>query len=86
MFQKNSALARWFRQRTENAPRTRKTMIVALARKGEPQLVDVVLVELLPLVPPLSATCVPVVCIEVVPDDLLSHAQGQRHVMQVGER
>jgi transposase len=33
MFQKNSALAQWFRQRTENAPRTRKTMIVALARK-----------------------------------------------------
>ena len=33
MFQKNSALAQWFRQRTENAPRTRKTMIVALARR-----------------------------------------------------
>jgi transposase len=33
MFQKSSALAQWFRQRTENAPRTRKTMIVALARK-----------------------------------------------------
>lgn len=33
MFQKNSALAQWFRRRTENAPRTRKTMIVALARK-----------------------------------------------------
>ena len=33
MFQKNSALARWFRARTENARGTRKTMIVALARK-----------------------------------------------------
>jgi transposase len=33
MFQKNSALAQWFRLRTQNAPRTRKTMIVALARK-----------------------------------------------------
>ncbi len=31
--QKDSALARWFHQRTQNAPRTRKTMIVALARK-----------------------------------------------------
>src|SRR6266700_5628599 len=33
MFQKDSALAQWFRSRTENAPGTRKTMIVALARK-----------------------------------------------------
>jgi transposase len=33
MFQKNSALAQWFRVRTENARGTRKTMIVALARK-----------------------------------------------------
>ena len=33
LFQKNSALARWYYQRTENASRTRKTMIVALARK-----------------------------------------------------
>ena len=33
MFQKDSALAQWFHLRTENAPRTRKTMIVALARK-----------------------------------------------------
>jgi transposase len=33
MFQKNSALAQWFRARTENARSTRKTMIVALARK-----------------------------------------------------
>jgi hypothetical protein len=33
MFQKDSALAQWFHQRTINAPRTRKTMIVALARK-----------------------------------------------------
>ncbi len=33
LFQKDSALARWYRQRTENAPRVRKTMIVALARK-----------------------------------------------------
>jgi len=33
LFQKDSALARWYRQRTENAPRGRKTMIVALARK-----------------------------------------------------
>jgi transposase len=32
-FQKESALAKWFRSRTENEPRTRKTMIVALARK-----------------------------------------------------
>jgi transposase len=33
MFQKGSALAQWFRTRTENARGTRKTMIVALARK-----------------------------------------------------
>jgi transposase len=33
MFQKDSALAQWYRQRTENAPATRKTMVVALARK-----------------------------------------------------
>jgi transposase len=33
MFQKESALARWFRARTESARGTRKTMIVALARK-----------------------------------------------------
>ena len=33
LFQKESALAQWYRQRTENAPKTRKTMIVALARK-----------------------------------------------------
>ena len=33
LFQKGSALAQWYRQRTENAPKTRKTMIVALARK-----------------------------------------------------
>ena len=33
MFQKDSALAQWFRPRTENARGTRKTMIVALARK-----------------------------------------------------
>jgi len=33
MFQKGSALAQWFRARTENARGTRKTMIVALARK-----------------------------------------------------
>lgn len=33
MFQKDSALAQWFRSRTENAPGTRKPMIVALARK-----------------------------------------------------
>ncbi len=32
-FQKNSVLAQWFRTRTENARGTRKTMIVALARK-----------------------------------------------------
>jgi transposase len=33
MFQKDSALAQWFRTRTDNARGTRKTMIVALARK-----------------------------------------------------
>jgi transposase len=33
MFQKGSALAQWYLRRTQNAPRTRKTMIVALARK-----------------------------------------------------
>jgi transposase len=33
MFQKDSALAQWYRARTENARGTRKTMIVALARK-----------------------------------------------------
>src|ERR1700730_4734391 len=33
MFQRNSALAQWFRARTENARGTRKLMIVALARK-----------------------------------------------------
>ncbi len=33
MFQKDSALAQWYRARTEGAPSTRKTMIVALARK-----------------------------------------------------
>ena len=33
MFQKGSALAQWFRSRTENTRGTRKTMIVALARK-----------------------------------------------------
>ena len=33
MFQKDSALAQWFRTRTENARGARKTMIVALARK-----------------------------------------------------
>ena len=32
-FQKDSELAKWFRARTENAPRLRKKMIVALARK-----------------------------------------------------
>jgi transposase len=32
-FQKDSLLAQWFRTRTENARGTRKTMIVALARK-----------------------------------------------------
>ena len=33
MYQKNSALAQWYRARTENALGTRKSMIVALARK-----------------------------------------------------
>jgi transposase len=33
IFQKDSALAQWFRARTENARGARKTMIVALARK-----------------------------------------------------
>src|SRR6476660_873222 len=33
LFQKDSALAQWFRARTETARGTRKTMIVALARK-----------------------------------------------------
>jgi transposase len=33
MFQKDSALAQWFRARTKNARSTRKAMIVALARK-----------------------------------------------------
>jgi transposase len=33
MFQKESTLAQWFRARTESARGTRKTMIVALARK-----------------------------------------------------
>jgi transposase len=33
LFQKNSALAQWYHQRTANAPKARKTMIVALARK-----------------------------------------------------
>src|SRR5262249_25944520 len=32
-YQEESALAKWFRARTENAPRLRKKMIVALARK-----------------------------------------------------
>jgi transposase len=33
MFQKGSALAQWYRDRTENAAGNRKTMVVALARK-----------------------------------------------------
>lgn len=33
MFQKDCALAKWFQARTESAPKTRKTMVVALARK-----------------------------------------------------
>jgi hypothetical protein len=33
MFQKDSALARWFRARTDSVLRLRKEMIVALARK-----------------------------------------------------
>jgi transposase len=32
-FQNDSVLARWYHQRTDNTPRARKTMIVALARK-----------------------------------------------------
>jgi len=32
-FQPDSALVQWFKQRTENAKRSRKPMIVALARK-----------------------------------------------------
>jgi transposase len=32
-FQKDSALGKWFEERTKNAPRLRKKMIVALARK-----------------------------------------------------
>jgi transposase len=33
LFQKDSALTQWYRARTENAGKKRKTMIVALARK-----------------------------------------------------
>ena len=33
MFQPDSVLARWYRRRTAEAGSTRKTMIVALARK-----------------------------------------------------
>jgi transposase len=33
LFQKDSALARWYRQRTADVPSMRKTLIVALARK-----------------------------------------------------
>jgi transposase len=33
MFQKDSALAEWYRQRTASAPSMRKTLVVALARK-----------------------------------------------------
>jgi transposase len=33
LFQKDSALAQWYRTRTEGAGKNRKTMIVALARK-----------------------------------------------------
>src|SRR5438093_12472308 len=33
LFQKQSALAQWYQARTENARGTRKTMVVALARK-----------------------------------------------------
>ena len=33
MFQKDSALAEWYRRRTANAPSMRKTFVVALARK-----------------------------------------------------
>jgi hypothetical protein len=32
-FQKDSALGRWYRERTAAAPGARKTLIVALARK-----------------------------------------------------
>jgi len=32
-YQKDSALAKWFEARTENARKSRKKMIVALARK-----------------------------------------------------
>ena len=32
-FQKESALVKWFQQRTEGAPKLRKPMVVALARK-----------------------------------------------------
>jgi transposase len=31
LFQKDSALAQWYRRRTEHSPKARKTMIVALA-------------------------------------------------------
>ena len=33
LFQKDSALAQWYRSRTESGGKKRKTMIVALARK-----------------------------------------------------
>jgi len=33
LFQKDSALAQWYRTRTEGVAKNRKTMIVALARK-----------------------------------------------------
>jgi transposase len=33
MFQKGSALAAWYRRRTQTAPAIRKTLVVALARK-----------------------------------------------------
>ena len=33
LFQKDSALAQWYRARTDSAGKKRKTMIVALARK-----------------------------------------------------
>ena len=33
MFQRDSALAEWYRQRTASAPSMRKTFVVALARK-----------------------------------------------------
>ena len=33
MFQNDSALAEWYRQRTQAAPATRNTLVVALARK-----------------------------------------------------